>query len=192
MKHILFENLIPDSYSNTILTEFNNLSWQFTDSASGVENNYDKTDKNIKNSVQFVHPIFDKDPLSSIYSLVYPILWFFEKETNFNIVDVLRIKANSLTRDGEDDKYQPPHIDMTSPGFHSLIYYINDSDGDTVLFNEQVPHSHTDLTENTRVSPKKGNALLLPSHLFHSSSCPIKYKRRLVINFIFKLDQCSI
>jgi len=192
MKHILFENLIPDSYSSTILSEFNNLSWQFTDSASGVENNYDKNNKNIKDSVQFVHPIFDKDPLSSIYSLVYPILWFFEKEAGYNIVDVLRIKANSLTRDGEDLRYQPPHIDMASAGYHSLIYYINDSDGDTILFNEDLYHGHDNLTECTRITPTKGSAVLLPSHLFHSSSCPIDSKRRLVINFIIKLESCSI
>jgi hypothetical protein len=189
MKYHYFQDLIPRGYSETILRKFGeNMPWYYTDSASGVYENYDFDDPKIKDSVQFVHPIADDNiGRSELFSLVLPIVWFLEKASGLELVNVLRIKANCLTRDGEGDFYNPPHIDVTESGYYSLIYYVNDSDGDTVLFNEFYDHGHAGLTEMTRITPRQGSALLIPSHLFHSSSCPIKTRNRLVINMILEL-----
>ena len=61
----------------------------------------------------------------------------------------------------------------------SLIYYINDSDGDTIFFNKK-------LKEIKRVTPKKNTAVLFDSNILHCGCNPIKSSMRGVINFIFK------
>jgi hypothetical protein len=185
--HKLLTNLIPESYSNLLLQEFLNFtSWQFTNSASNVGDNYDTSDVNILDSIQFVHGIYNHQVESPLYHSIVPIVWFFEKETGIKIKRILRIKVNCLTRDGNEIKYNPPHVDITEPGCISLIYYINDSDGDTVLFDKTIDQGFDNLTIIERIQPKKGNAFLIPSNQLHASSCPINNRQRLVINFILE------
>lgn len=187
--HKLLTDLIPSHYSAQLLEEFSKIHWYFTPSAANVDGNYDHSDTNIQDSIQFVHGIADNNvPVGPLYQTVIPILWFFEKETGLRIKSILRIKANCLTRDGYEVKYNPPHIDVFNPGFHSLIYYINDSDGDTVLFDQTIDQGHNNLTVMERFTPKQGSALLIPSNQLHASSCPINTKQRMVINFVLELE----
>ncbi len=186
----VIENFIPDSYSDVLLAEIEKIEWKFTPSASNVGNNYDRNNPNIQDSIQYVHGVTGyNDPPSSLYSLVVPLVWFFEKETNIKIKNILRIKINCLTRDGTESKYNPPHVDVTQPGFLSLIYYVNDSDGDTVIFDKSHKDGHNNLTPIGRITPKKGTATLIPSDIFHSSSCPINTLRRMVVNIILQPEE---
>ena len=103
---------------------------------------------------------------------------------------IVRIKANYKTqcRSGTEDMHTTPHIDMRlqqdgSPdGFrvefpHTvIIYYVNDSDGDTFLFNSNG-------TEMTRVEPKKGRFLIFDGQIYHAGSFPIHHLDRIVINY---------
>ena len=57
-----------------------------------------------------------------------------------------------------------------------MIYYINDSDGDTFL----------NKTETKRITPKANSAVIFPSNLWHASSNPTKGKR-IVINYVAEL-----
>jgi len=186
----ILENFIPESYSATLLNEIEKLDWKFTPSASNVGNNYDSNDINIQDSIQYVHGVVGyNDPPSSLYPLVVPLVWFFEKETGIKVKNILRIKANCLTRDGMELKYNPPHVDVAQPGFLSLIYYVNDSDGDTVIFDKFHKDGHNNLTPIARIPPKKGSAVLIPSDIFHSSSCPINTLRRMVVNIILQPEE---
>lgn len=185
----IIENFIPMSYCDLLLSEFEkNIRWSFGGPSAGVLDNYDKHNLKIRESVQYTHPIVENNQsVSQTYSLVMPLVWFFEKETGLTVKHIRRIKANSLTRDGDEIKYNPPHIDVTVPGCISMIYYINDSDGDTVLFEEFYDHGHYNLTESCRVTPKKGQVLIIDSDQYHSSSCPIVSYQRMIINFIFEI-----
>jgi hypothetical protein len=188
--HKLLKDLVPKSYSDMLLQEFLNFSnWSFTSSASNVGENYDKTDTNILDSTQFVHGIFNHKIDSPLYHTVLPVIWFLEKETGIKIKRLLRIKVNCLTRDGFELKYNPPHVDVVEPGCLSLIYYINDSDGDTVLFDKTIDQGFDDLKIIERITPQQGSAFLIPSNQLHASSCPIKNNRRLVINFILEPEK---
>ena len=75
---------------------------------------------------------------------------------------------------------------LANRNYLNIIYYLDDSDGDTFIFNEcnedrgqTVP---TDLTIKQRVTPEKNSVLIFDGDQYHASSNPIKSKKRIVIN----------
>jgi hypothetical protein len=85
------------------------------------------------------------------------------------------------------------HVDMG--GDHIvIIYYINDSDGDTILFTNKKGNSAENIKDNfnsintddfellKRVSPKKGRVLIFNGNLYHYGEYP-KKGNRFVINY---------
>ena len=76
---------------------------------------------------------------------------------------------------------QEPHIDIpdflgNNIPFYSLIYYVSDSDGDTVFYNKD--------KEIKKVTPKKGKTVLFDGHLLHRGTKPIN-KTKILLNFVF-------
>ena len=58
----------------------------------------------------------------------------------FNIKpSYIRQKLNLLGQNSsiKEGKYNTPHIDNKWFNSYSMIYYVNDSDGDTIIFNEK-------------------------------------------------------
>jgi Rps23 Pro-64 3,4-dihydroxylase Tpa1-like proline 4-hydroxylase len=89
---------------------------------------------------------------------------------------------------------QPPHADtieiiedgVDCLGYKTLLYYVNDSDGDTIFYNECFTGQPVGLvTEQQRVTPKKGRAVIFNSNQIHSGSCPSVNDSRIVINCVF-------
>ena len=85
------------------------------------------------------------------------------------------------------------HID-TGTNHIVIIYYINDSDGDTLLFTNKKGNSAESIKDNfnsvntddfellQRVSPKKGRILIFNGNLYHYGEYPTK-GNRFVINY---------
>ena len=86
-----------------------------------------------------------------------------------------RIKANLLQPHPDAGEHHPWHTDSTE-SYTSMIYYINDSDGDTFL----------NKTETKRITPKANSAVIFPSNLWHASSNPTK-GRRIVLNYMVEM-----
>jgi hypothetical protein len=79
-----------------------------------------------------------------------------------------------------------PHTDYKSP-HRTLVYYVNDTDGDTVFYNEWQQDTPTrNFTVEQRVSPKMGRAVIFNGLKYHSTEYPTKDIRGFV-NINFKL-----
>ena len=77
------------------------------------------------------------------------------------------------------------HIDFLCPHWTGL-YYVNDSDGDTVVYNETKPSdNYTVLTTST---PKKGKMFIFNGKHYHSSSKPTEGYYRCVLTFNFTTE----
>lgn len=151
--------------------------------------------KNYKNvsvfdSPQFTHIFRDDAGISQFYSLVHPLILMAEKELDMSLSkNIHRVKANFLLPDviSAENTYHYPHqdisIDNTGLKIRTLLYYVNDCDGDTVIFNEKNVDSQN-LTEMERSSPKKGKAIFFDSSHLHCSTPP--KNNRYVINIVFK------
>ena len=76
---------------------------------------------------------------------------------------------------------------MPSP--HTVcIYYVNDSDGYTYIFDKMFDQSNPDQTkfgEYKTVKPVKGRAVFFNGLHYHAGSSPIKDQSRIIINADF-------
>lgn len=102
---------------------------------------------------------------------------FFDKFKSFinqhsPYKNIIRMKSNLLLNN-KANTFNSIHRDYHLEHIN-LIYYVNDSDGDTFLFDENVIIK--------TVSPKKGRILLFDGKYEHASSNPIKSKYRSIIN----------
>lgn len=71
--------------------------------------------------------------------------------------------------------HHDPHVDLNFP-HTSLIYYVNDSDGDTVFFDNDYKKVHK------KVSPKKGRCVIFDGLIPHGAGIP-KTGPRCIVNF---------
>jgi hypothetical protein len=189
---IELEKFIPPSYANTIETlicknpEFHWVYSPNTNAQSAPE--LMRKDEQSYDSDQLVHAFFLEEAQRSPYfDMVFPFFYFLEDRTGVVVGTIQRIKANMLLRrESAAETYNTPHIDMTEPNWKSLLYFVTDSDGDTVVFNETFDEgSKKPLTVRKRIAPKKGKAILFDSNTWHASTNPRVHSNRLVINFVF-------
>ena len=188
MKIKIIDNYIPPKQAYDIEEFFlgPNFGWHWNKETIEQEELEKYKTKNTVNTGQFTHSImrnYENDILhtSDVYNSIKEIF----KNINFNLL--IRIKSNlNLNVTGYKKKsHQPIHDDARVSGYRSLIYYINDSDGDTIFFNDK-------LKEIKRVNPKKGRAVIFDSQILHCGCNPIKQQQRGVINFIYKENENSI
>ena len=166
------------------------IPWSYEKTSTGFDD-YQKTvqmTEQIKETTQFVHMLNDPTTQPSpVWEMIKPILYFVELKTGITIEKIFRVKANLLLRDGSNDaQYNPPHIDAPNDDTISMIFYINNSDGNTRLFDKKAHQGATNLTVQKEVEPKAGRLFMFPSNVFHASSNPIQNIDRKVINFVVK------
>ena len=76
-------------------------------------------------------------------------------------------------------KVDTPHIDTDDKHF-VMLYYVVDSDGDTIIYNEKVESDKYTVKES--VTPKQGRVVLFDGGLFHTAEQPTK-GTRCVVNY---------
>lgn len=107
-------------------------------------------------------------------------------------IKVTRIRAGLFQR-SPFSGIHVPHVDFHYPHY-TMLLYINESDGDTVLFNEKVDVTREDwsypqdFSVMGRVAPQSGKAVLFNGLHYHSSSTVTKHATRLAININFVQD----
>jgi hypothetical protein len=161
----------------------------------GVPTNY--TDPNITDDSGFFHMAFDGNATSAHFDFFRSILDFFSEKTGILVGPLLRVRLR-YTHTGTNhnkNKYAPPHVDFNSgKPYSTLIYYVDNSDGDTIIFDKIFnPEEETydpviadPIPELVRITPKKGTGLFFNGHRFHAGNYPINYSSRIVINFDFE------
>jgi hypothetical protein len=187
---MIIKNLLPSSYETEIENALlgNNFPWYHYDITSDLVSPHTKVNSSTKDCHQFSHMFFSDRITSEYYRLIFPIIILLEKETGRKFSDrIIRIKANYLSREADypESFHNIPHCDGYN--VETLIYYVNDSDGNTILFNEK-PNDVVEnkLTIKEVVSPQRGNCLLFDSEYLHASSPPKTNKNRVVINMVFE------
>jgi hypothetical protein len=173
----IIDDFLPKEIYQQILTEINglNFGWFYRDYSS-VDND---------NISQFVHTFYVDDKVNSdFFDLVIPIMTMFELKTNYKVKRLHRAKANLLlnTPYKENDLKKAIHQDVTNQSGISLLYYVEDSDGDTIVYNE------TKEKKVNQVPPKANRAFIFKADQWHNATPPKEHRTRKVINFIFEVE----
>ena len=71
-----------------------------------------------------------------------------------------------------------PHIDIHDRKHIVALYYVCDSDGDTIIFNERKPSES--YTIKQRVTPKQGRMVIFDGSLMHTAEQPLNNVRCIV------------
>ena len=189
---LIIDNFVPLSFQDYIKDTMQNMyGWKYVPSATGKELTYDLNDSSIVDSSGFSHLIFDvnKGPVSDIFTEVRNIFLFLEQHSGYAVEDVFRIKGNLSLPISSKVTYNPPHTDVEDDGFYSLIYYVDDADGDTVIFDKFYGEDILNHKIVETITPKKGRGVLLRSNQYHASANPISCDTRYVLNFVFRMSK---
>lgn len=101
---------------------------------------------------------------------------------NIEYKSVGRIKLN-IQPSRQDGTTLYPHIDTADPHL-IFLYYVCDSDGDTILYNETFTGKDIEppLSIMQSITPKRGAAFIVDGRHFHSITPPKDSMLRAVIN----------
>jgi antitoxin component YwqK of YwqJK toxin-antitoxin module len=132
-----------------------------------------------KDSPQFTHMFLDnKVVFSNHWTHVEPIQFnLFAKTGAITTDSLVKCKLNLNPKDlsFEANEHFPVHIDAAEKGI-TAIYYVNDSDGDTLFFDESGKVIYA-------CTPKKGRLVYFNNQIQHAGQPPKVSPYRAVINF---------
>ena len=83
----------------------------------------------------------------------------------------------------KDDTVDTPHIDLENWRHFVVLYYVCDSDGDTIIYNERQRNAEGNYTVRKRVTPKQGRCVIFDGGLYHTACQPINSRVRCIVNY---------
>ena len=200
---LYIEDAAPGFLLEQLQEIFNNpaydFAWYWNDNTVDYDNAIEVPNAN--RSHMFAHMFYvDGSPISPYAQYMFMLARCL-REKGFKHDGLWRAKANLYTPSpGFDrDGYHHPHIDhYNDSNYDSCTYFLDDSDGDFILFNQNqrdfaeagivrgewggLP-SADDFTIMERITPKANTAVVFDGWQYHSSNVPFENARRITINF---------
>lgn len=159
-----------------------------------IRNTHTYEDDPLPDSHGFIHWLLEPPSMgletSAYLNIFSPILYTAADAVGMQFEQLIRARVNlSIKSPNQIPGY--PHVDWTEPRqYWSALYYLEDSDGDTLFYDYKCTAGNTDknplsgaITE--RVSPKRNRAVVFNGHIAHSASLPLEHQTRTVVNFCF-------
>jgi 2-oxoglutarate-Fe(II)-dependent oxygenase superfamily protein len=193
MKLVQIDNVIPKPYQDQLEAEASALGWYFHNETARPGVGFARTFGG------FFHMAFDAASpvpvVSAINALLVPLLFVSVDKANLKFNDLIRVRLGMFPQTELDAPFHNPHADFYTPHLVGL-YYLNDSDGDTVVFNEtsdavsleqSVKYANDGrFTEQVRISPRKGKMVFFDGRHYHASMHPKTHSHRMVVTFNFR------
>jgi hypothetical protein len=161
--------------------------WFYVDRVSASEESWiGITDPNCKETDGFFNTVINTqreyyNPLAQIFDKFFIGLERIGYKPEDMIVCRLSMKfpKNGFT----SETYQLPHIDLPGKPHDSLIFYLNDSDGPTRLFEEFYDGTKQKTFKvKEAVKPVANRLLQFDGFQYHTAANPIETSRRIILN----------
>jgi hypothetical protein len=184
---IIDNNFITLEQQIELTTVLSDLPWHLNlKSGRRNPNNFGALETSeTRETIQFMHALrVEEEIRSTAYDYIHNNLFIkFLQKHNIVCNKVLRAKLN-ITTMFDEDGYETPHVDYNFP-HNVFLYYINDSDGDTIMFNEKYDGTKKELTVMDKISPEMGKAIFFDGLQYHAPTSPRKNAFRAVVNIAF-------
>ena len=135
-------------------------------------------------SSSFAYPI---DPLKRdhVQELGEVALDFILDKAELSMKHLYRIRYALITNSAQQH-ISEPHTDHPERPHTVVLFYVNDSDGDTVIYNEKnnwsgIEPKHFTIAQT--VKPKANRAIIFDGAIYHSSTTPVSTSARFAINY---------
>ena len=180
MKRIKIKKKLADEIEKLLTSD--NFGWYYNHTTAYEE-------KKLSDTFQFTHKFYDE--IYNAASYYYQNALELFQSINIKYKKFLRIKANFtvpslnlgtkhqlIHRDIENEHITNKKYPTYKQRLSTFLYYVNDSDGDTIFYDDNKK-------EIKKFKPKKGTGLIFKSNILHAGSNPVKYDKRIVINYNF-------
>ena len=194
MEIIEIANAIPKTYQDMVEGELGSpqMLWTYQEEAARGAAGFATSFGGFSHIAYLTN---DDEPTASPLSpLLLPILFVFCEKAKLEFKALLRIRIGLFTPMPSGAPHHNPHVDFNQP-HHTAVYYVNDSDGDTVVFDQTVDDVSIErsaefanlgrFTIAGSVPPKKGKMCSFDGRYYHASSSPTHSAKRIAITFNF-------
>lgn len=164
--------------------------WFYIEHVSIDPKDNDILDKNAVETDGYYHVVYDPRYEAVSFTNDFFKPFYDQLETlGYTIDDLIRVRLSvKHPRIGfTEQNYNLPHVDYHEP-HDTIIFYLNDSDGDTHIFNQRytVLGSKENFTIKSKITPKANRLLLIDGLQYHTASNPFQSSRRVVLNINLK------
>jgi hypothetical protein len=195
---IILDDLFVKDYQDQIEDCMFDVNWSFkNDNVLGSKSS-DSKYRQFVNPLEYdIAPTFIANLLnpsnSKSFEKIRLIIHAACNKINFNIEKIERCYSAIQVFIPNKTRKNTIHVNRDVPHL-VLLYYVNDSDGDTILYDktmddipyeEQYPDEYCDLNITHRVTPKKGRVLIFDGRHYHASSSPTKSVRCIITFDLF-------
>ena len=165
----VIDNFLTPSYHYEILqfVEGSEMQWFYTPDIT-TEGNVSKQ-LGLHGFSNHFYDIMRETPPSPFQSLMMPFL--FQVKDVVKSPRVLRARLDMTLYNPfclPDACAHTPHVDMDGE-HHTAVYYVNDSDGDTIIGDE-------------KVSPNANRVVIFDGSTLHNGHSPCEHNNRIIIN----------
>ena len=182
---LVFDDIIDEDYQNKIKsvligqTRYNDedFPWYYIDDITAA-GDYENQKRGA-----FVHDYADYEQgiTSDFHDLFIDLIKKSCSKLKIKEVDVLQGRSFlQLPTNIKKEDVDSPHTDMIFKHF-VMLYYVCDSDGDTVIYNEK-KISEKGLTVQKKISPKQGRVVLFDGAYYHTAEQP-NNNIRCIVNY---------
>jgi hypothetical protein len=191
----IFDNFLDTTdftqLSNFVLSE--KFPWFFIENVSiDPQDSALITDPLALETSGFNHVSFDRDwnVESFTYNNLTPLFNKLQSALGFTYQHLIRARLSMKFQKNNftSNNYNIPHVDYFYP-HESLIFYLNDTDGDTRIFDQWHTYSETErpippeqFTTQARVTPKANRLVWINGLQYHTASNPVQGTKRVIIN----------
>lgn len=183
----IVDNLVSESYADKLENLCKQLPWYWYENISGSIKSLSEDVSTEGFQYGFSHlAMMDGEKRSPELENFMPLVYFMEEKLGIKVNQIYRVRVALNTWTGLETTHHA-HVDMEIP-HKVLLYYVNDSDGDTVMYNEMHDLDKEDpgiYTLKEKITPKKNRAVVFDGWRYHSSSKPTNVAGRFIVNIDF-------
>ena len=182
---IVIDDFISLDYQEKIKQELlgleNDFPWYYTEDVTTAGD----FDSQYRPALNHYYVNFDDDDISEVESVYHhlfvPMLSKACKYLKIPETEVIQGRSflQFPLKNIDTSVVDTPHIDLDEGEEHIVVlYYVIDSDGDTIIYNERT--ESPSYTEKQRVSPKQGRVVIFEGGQYHTAAQPTKGTRCIV------------
>ena len=180
---LVIDDFVSLEYQEKIKQELmgigNTFPWYYTEDVTGAG----EYDSQHRPALAHEYVRINDDDISEIDSVYHhlftPMLskaCQYLKMPEMNVIQGRSFLQFPLNLNSSDD--DTPHVDLDEEEHTVVLYYVVDSDGDTVIYNERV--ESTTYTVKQKVTPKQGRVVIFDGRQYHTAQQPSNGTRCIV------------